>query len=81
MGFSCYLKESDNYQPVFFKEKLNHFQSIADTFYIFMPNIRRCFYIQKDLEYIILKYVKNVVKNKNRNLFALKISFYIFALY
>lgn len=68
MGFSCYLKESDNYQPVFFKEKLNHFQSIADTFYIFMPNIRRCFYIQKDLEYIVLKYVKNVVKNKNRNL-------------
>jgi len=73
MGLSSYLKSSikDNeYELTYFTKKLNHFQfKVAERVHNFYySKTEEAFLVQKDLETIILKYVKNIIKNKNRNL-------------
>ena len=79
MGFSSYGDEDlNNFSCLFFKEKFNHFQFKQVFFYDFLyyhskkDKKNKLFEIsvraQRELEIIILNYVKNIVKNKDRNL-------------
>jgi len=69
MGFSCYSKK--NTYINFFKKKFNHFESIQKMVcpqLWYESKIDICFSTQKNLERIVLNYVKNIVKSKNRNI-------------
>jgi len=73
MGLSSYLKsdvKEDKYELTYFTKKLKHFQFIAPAAVsdFVSSKTKESFFVQKDLETIILKYVKNIIKNKNRNL-------------
>jgi carbamoyltransferase len=72
MGFSSYGDNNlDNFSLTFFSKKLNHFQFNQSSFHeilkhsnIFETTVRA----QRELETIVLNYVKNIMKNKQRNL-------------
>jgi len=72
MGFSSYGDNNlDNFSLTFFSKKLNHFQFNQMNFHeilkhsnIFETTVRA----QRELEIIVLNYVKNIMKNKQRNL-------------
>ena len=79
MGYSSYGDEDpNNFSSLFFKKKFNHFQFKQVFFYdllyahnkknkrnsVFETSVRA----QRELEIIVLNYVKNIIKNKNRNL-------------
>jgi len=56
-----------------FEEKLNHFNVIQSLIYDFAVLFKKnpeiiCETMQTELERIVLKYVSNIIKNKNRNL-------------
>jgi carbamoyltransferase len=72
MGYSCYQKP---FEYSIFGEQFNHFK--FDQY--FLKNIIEnrdnkakqrefCFMVQKNVEDIVIRYVKNIVKNKKRNL-------------
>lgn len=68
MGKSCF----DNYTefPKIYNTKFNHFVfTQSDLFNLIKSeNTLGCYVVQKNSEDIILKYVKNIIKNKKRNL-------------
>jgi carbamoyltransferase len=77
MGYSSYGdKNLDNFSSLFFKKKFNHFQFVQAFFYEFLYiNDKKkngmfglLVRAQRELEIIVLNYVKNIMKNKNRNL-------------
>ena len=71
MGLSSYgdRKVLNNFS--FFKNKFNHFEFIQNDFFeIIRRNnaLEGSVVAQRELENIVLNYVKNIIKNKNRNL-------------
>ena len=75
MGFSSYGDDNlDNFKLKFFSEKFKHFQFNQFYFHylLYNQNQNNVFEItvraQRELEIIVLNYVKNIIKNKNRNL-------------
>jgi len=74
MGFSSYGKEIVNDIPYLFRKKSNHFQSIPHSMLEMIRQAKQnkkfeiCVRAQQELEYIILSYVENILKNKKRNI-------------
>ena len=68
MGLSSYFKD-DKYFNLF-TEKFNHPSLIQKKFLHFQSKekVFICYTIQKNLENIVLNYIKNIIKNKNKNL-------------
>lgn len=72
MGLSSYGNEI--FTDKFFTEKFNHFSSVQCLVYnmhiesIKDKKILMCRTVQRELERIVLKYVSNIIKNKQRNL-------------
>jgi len=72
MGLSSYGNEI--FEDKFFVDKFNHFQSVQSLMYnMHLENIKEkkvlmCRTAQREIERIIFKYVKNIIKNKKRNL-------------
>ena len=68
MGLSSYFKD-DKYFNLF-TEKFNHPSLIQKKFFYFQSKekVFICYTIQKNLENIVLNYIKNIIKNKNKNL-------------
>jgi len=72
MGFSSYGNNNlNNFSLKFFSEKLNHFQFNQMNFHEILKNsniFETTVRAQRELEIIVLNYVKNIMKNKQRNL-------------
>ena len=67
MGYSCYSKDSQ-YLNLFTK-RFNHPSIIQKRFFETSNDKSNiCYQAQKNLENIILNYVKNIIKSKDRNL-------------
>ncbi len=69
MGFSCYQRNKDNVDKLF-SVKHKHFCLLSKQMYHlnFKHDLNICATVQKNLEEIIMTYVKNIIAGKKRNL-------------
>jgi len=79
MGLSSYVKDDEtSFLKLFVKNKYNHFSSVQNTIYNLHENLNKyfikknpqlvCKWVQTELEKVVLNYVSNIMKDKQRNI-------------
>ena len=78
MGLSSYVKDEDHFLNLFTKNKYNHFNSVQSSIHDLHGNFKQthvkknpqlvCKLVQTALEKIVLNYVSNIMKDKQRNI-------------